>query len=402
MNTPAPANEAKPPPESADFSLVLGGPLYQLLRRARLAGDALQLMRRRLVVLILIAWLPLLLLAALDGHAWSGVKIPFLLDVEMHVRFLFALPLLIGAELVVHQRIQPVIQQFLERNLVHEAARARFDAAIASALRLRNSVKAEVALLAFVYLVGVLWIWRTQLALDVSSWYGVSVDGKLQPSRAGWWLGCVSLPLFQFILLRWYFRLFIWARLLWQISRIKLNLIPTHPDRCCGLGFLSQVSYAFAPLLLAQGSLLAGMMADRIFYGGAKLPDFKAELVGIVAFMLLAVLGPLLVFSPRLEEAKRTGLREYGLLAQRYVREFEQKWLRGGASPAEQLMGSTDIQSLADFGNSFEVVKSMRWVPFTLQVVLQLAVATLLPVLPLLLTVVSPEELLNRLLKMLF
>ena len=141
----------------------------------------------------------------------------------------------------------------------------------------------------------------------------------MQPSLAGWWLGCVSLPLFQFLLLRWYFRLFIWARFLWQVSRIELKLMPTHPDRCGGLGFLALVSHAFAPLLLAQGALLAGMMANRIFYAGAKLPEFKVEIIGLVAVMVFAVLGPLLVFAPKLAAAKRAGLREYGTLAQRYV-----------------------------------------------------------------------------------
>ena len=153
--------------------------------------------------------------------------------------------------------------------------------------------------------------------------------------------------------------------------------MPTHPDRCGGLGFLASVVYAFSPLLLAQGAVLAGMMANRIFYAGATLPEFKVELIGLVAVMVFAVLGPLLVFSRQLEAAKRAGLREYGVLAQRYVRDYDRKWLRGGAPPDEPLVGSADIQSLADLSNSFEVVKDMRWVPFSLPTVLQLAVTTL-------------------------
>ncbi len=212
----------------------------------------------------------------------------------------------------------------------------------------------------------------------------------------------MSLPLFQFLLLRWYFRLFIWARFLWQVSRLELNLQPTHPDRCGGLGFLADVSHAFAPVLLAQGALLAGNFANRIFYAGAKLPEFKVELIGLVAVMVFAVLGPLLVFGPQLADAKRRGLREYGILAQRYVREFDRKWLRGGAPADEPFVGSGDIQSLADLGNSFEVVKGMRWVPFTSQTVLQLAVITLAPVVPLTLTMISLEELLERVFKIVF
>jgi hypothetical protein len=394
MNTPTPAG---------DFSLVLGGPLYQLWRGTRLADDTLHLLHRRLLVIVLLAWAPLLLLSIADGNAWgAAVTLPFLRDVETHVRLLLALPLLILAELAVHQRMRPVIAQFLDRRLIPDAARAQFDAAIAAAIRLRNSVAAEVLLIAFVYIVGVGFIWRTQIALDVTSWYGGHADGRLQPSLAGWWLGVVSLPLFQFLLLRWYFRLFIWARFLWHVSRIELRFVPTHPDRAGGLGFLGAVAYAFAPVLLAQGALLAGMMASKIFYAGAALPQFKVELIGLVALMLLAILGPMLVFGPKLEAAKREGLREYGTLAQRYVREFDEKWLRGGAPTDEPLVGSADIQSLADLGNSFEVVRGMRWVPFTGQTVLQLAVTTLLPVVPLTLTMISPEQLLDRLLKLVF
>ena len=99
---------------------------------------------------------------------------------------------------------------------------------------------------------------------------------------AGWWLAWVSLPMFQFLLFRWYFRLFIWARFLWMVSRIKLNLMPTHPDRCGGLAFVVSVRIAFGPLLLAQGTMMAGMMANRIFYAGAKLPEFKEELIALV------------------------------------------------------------------------------------------------------------------------
>jgi hypothetical protein len=387
----------------SDFSLVLGGPVYQLWRGTRLAGDTLQLLRRRVIVLALFAWAPLLLLSIVEGHAWpDSVKLPFLYDVELHVRLLVAIPLLVAAELVVHARMRPVVGQFLERGLIPNAARARFDAAIAAALRLRNSIVAEVLLVAVVYIVGVGVIWRTQFALSVASWYGVPVNGRLQPSLAGWWLWLVSLPLFQFLLLRWYFRLFIWTRFLWQVSRIDLMFVPTHPDRCGGLGFLSGIPYAFSPFLAAQGAMLAGMMASQIFFAGATLIQFKVEIIGMVAALVFAILGPMLVFGPKLEAAKRTGLREYGVLAQRYGREFDAKWLRGGAPDGEPLVGSADIQSLADLGNVVEVVRGMRLAPFTLQTAVQLAVTTLLPVLPLTLTMISLEELLERLLKIAF
>ena len=389
--------------EPPDFSLILGGPLFQLMRRARLSGDVAELVSRRVIALALITWLPLLVLSIAEGRAWGdSVNVPFLLDVDVHARFLLALPLLIFAELIVHQRMRPVVGAFVTRGLVPEKARWRFDAAITSAMRLRNSVLAEVLLIAFVYGVGVLIIWRSYSAIEVPTWYGRTLGGKLHPTLAGWWFGCVSLPLIQFILLRWYFRLFIWTRFLWQVSRIELNLVPTHPDRAGGLGFLSTVTYAFAPLLAAQGVLVAGVMANKIFYASAKLIDFKMELFALVTMMLSFVLVPLLVFIPRLARTKRVGLVEYGAFAQRYVREFDEKWLRGGAPADEPLVGSGDIQSLADLGNSFEIVKGMKPVPFGKDTLLQLAVISLAPVAPLVLTMIPLGELLDRFLKVVF
>ena len=313
-------------PDPRDFSLVLGGPLFQLLRRAHLSDDALMMVRQRMTVIALIAWLPLLVLSALEGRLLGGsAAVPFLLDVEVHIRFLVALPLLIIAELVVHQRMRPLLRQFLERDLIPENAMPQFEAAIASAFRLRNSVLAELLLIAFVYGVGILIIWRQYLALDTATWYATpSTDGS-KLSLAGIWYGYVSLPIFQFLLLRWYFRLFIWTRFLWQVSRIELSLVPTHPDRVGGLTFLSNTVYAFTLLAVAHGALLAGQLANRIFFVGAELTQFKAEIAIMVIFLLCVVLGPLLVFAPQLAAAKRMGLREYGTLAERYVREVDAK-----------------------------------------------------------------------------
>jgi hypothetical protein len=389
--------------EPQDFSLVLGGPLFQLFRKAHLAGDALELVRQRIIVISLFVWLPLLALSALEGQSLGGgIAVPFLLDVEVHVKFLLALPLLIAAELVVHERMRLVVRQFLERNLIPESTTPRFDAAIASAFRLRNSVLAEVLLIAFVYGVGILIVWRQYTALDTATWYATpSVEGS-KLSLAGMWYGYISLPVFQFLLLRWYFRLFIWSRFLWQVSRIGLSLVPTHPDRIGGLGFLSNIVFAFTLLAVAHGALLAGNLANRIFYLGAALPEYKIEIAVVVIFLLCVVLGPLLVFSPQLAQAKRTGLREYGTLAERYVREFDAKWLRGGAPAGAPLVGSADIQSLADLANSFEVVRTMQIAPITRDAFLRLVAATLVPVVPLLLTMMPLEELLKRLFGILF
>ena len=216
------------------------------------------------------------------------------------------------------------------------------------------------------------------------------------------WYGYVSLPIFQFLMMRWYFRIFIWTRFLWQVSRIELSLVPTHPDRVGGLGFLSNTVYAFTPLAAAHGGMVAGFITNRIFYLGASLPQFKIEIGVLVIFLLCMVLGPLLLFAPQLAKAKRTGAREYGTLAERYVREFDTKWLRGGAPAEEPLVGSGDIQSLADLNNSFEVVRTMGIAPITKSAFVQLVAATLAPIVPLALTMMPLEELLKKMFGILF
>lgn len=383
--------------DAENFSLVLGGPMYQLLRRSHLSDDTLSHVRWRVVVAMAVTWLPLLVLSAFQGQLFDNAAVPFLHDLELHVRFLLAVPLLILSELVVHERLRPIVRTFLDRNLVASDALERFDDAIRSGLRLRNSMLAEVLLLGFVYLIGVTVVWRHYIALDAATWYGAPGAGGTRLTPAGWWFGYVSLPVFQFLLMRWYFRMFIWTRFLWHVSRIPLQLVPTHPDRVGGLGFLGNTVFAFMTLALAHGVMLAGPLASRILFLGAKLPQFKLEILVVVVFVMLLVFSPLLVFARQLSMAKRAGLREYGTLSERYVRGFDQKWLRGGAPPDEPLLGSSDIQSLADMGGSFEVVAGMRLAPITRPAIMQLGMAVLLPVAPLLLTIMPLDQLISQL-----
>ena len=252
------------------------------------------------------------------------------------------------------------------------------------------------------YGIGVLVIWRQYLAFDTTTWYAMPSAAGPHAWWAGRWYAWVSLPLFQFLQCRWYFRLFIWARFLWQVSRINLRLVPTHPDRVGGLSFLSATAIALSVLAMAHGVLLAGTLAGRIFFLGASLPQFKAEIAILVIFLLCLVFGPLLVFMPRLLEAKWKGLADYGTLAGSYVQDFDAKWVRGPKPANETFVGSADIQSLADLGNSYEVIRTMRFAPITNQAILGVVAATLLPIAPLLLTVMPLEALLKKLASILF
>ena len=138
-----------------------GGLLYRFWRRTGLSGDALQFIHRRVIVAAVLTWVPLLLLSLAEGNAWgrSGT-VTFLQDIETHLRLLIAVPLLILAEIRVHRVLPQIVQLFVERGLIPDAARSQFDAAIASAMRLRNSVVPELLLIVLVYSVGMPFVWR--------------------------------------------------------------------------------------------------------------------------------------------------------------------------------------------------------------------------------------------------
>jgi hypothetical protein len=308
---------------------------------------------------------------------------------------------MLAAELLVHQRMRGIVAQFVERKLITEDHMERFRKAILSAMAWRNSIAAELILIAIVLPLG--YYLRSEIfSLKASTWYATASSHGGSLSLPGLWFSWVSNPILQFLLLRWIYRIAIWARFLWQVSRIKLDLMPTHPDRNGGLGFLGGSAFAFSPLLAAFSSLVAGLVASRIFYEGAKLTDFKLEIVFLVVFGMILVLAPLIVFAPQIMAAKRLGKREYGALAADYVRQFDRRWLRNPHPEAAPLLGSTDIQSLADLDQAYAVIKEMKAVPFSRDMLIQLLCATLVPFVPLVFTMIPFETLLDHILKSVF
>jgi hypothetical protein len=388
--------------EGKDFSLVLGGPFFQLLKRVHLSGKGLELVKLRIIVLALFAWLPLLLLSILNGQAWGdSLNLPFIEDLDVHIRFLVALPILIFAELLVHQRISIVVKEFQERNLIPESDISKFHHAISSALRLRNSSIAEIAIVVLIYGIGYQLVWDQTAGIDSSAWYSDQALGKGNLSLAGIWFRYLSLPVFQFLFVRWYFRIFIWARFLFQVSKIKLRLLPTHPDDVGGLGFLANSIFALMPLAFAHGVLMAGLISNHIFQEGASLLDFKVLIIVVVVLVICLIILPLFFFSSQLSEAKRKGSMEYGRFASEFVKEFDDRWLKKKGIVDDSRMGH-DIQSLADLANSFNVVEKMQFAPITKSNFIILVAVTIAPVLPLVLTMMPLAELVKMLSGVLF
>ena len=391
-----------PPPSQnpPSFSLVLGGPLFKMLWRLDSAHSVPRVLRRQTAISVFLCWVPLAVLSMAQAHFLGGVRLSFLRDIETHVRFLVSLPVLILAEIVADQRIRPIVKRFFERHVVAPQDLPKFYAAISAAGRIRDSTTADIVLLVFVYTAGI-WIWRHQILGDAASWYASPMGAQIHLTMAGYWLALVSVPAFQFVLLRWYMQFLIWFWFLFRVSRLKLHLPTLHPDRAAGLGFVGASSLVFAPLLFAHSALLSGQIASRILYNGESLFASKLIFLGYVASSIVAVLAPLFCFTPHLMHAKRKGIARYGNFASRFVTDFDRKWLKSETNVEPTLAGQ-DIQSLADLSNSFAVVRGMRFVPIGNPDIALLLVAAIAPFVPLLLSIMPIDELVIHALKIVF
>jgi hypothetical protein len=377
--------------------LTEGGPGDALLRRLRLAPLGRHAARTA-IALAAVTWVPLLVFSAIEGLAVGGAAIPFLYDLAAHVRFLVAVPVLLLAEIPIGLRLRQVAAHFVEAGLVRGEEEGRFAAIIRDTLRMRDSRVAELIVLGAAYLMtyGML----TSVSFQGgSTWYLPHPDRGLTP--VGYWYAFVALPVFQFLLYRWLYRMLVWARFLRRVSRLDLQLTPTHPDGAAGLGFVGKGCIPFGALLFATSAVVASAVASRVLFGGADLQRFQTVYGALLVLALAVFAGPVLVFAPTLIRVKQRGLVQYGTLASRYTQGFERKWVKGVDASGEPLLGTADIQSLADLGNSYELIRKMRILPLEARDFVAMVIPGVIPALPLAATVMPIADIMKSLLHLL-
>jgi len=378
-----------------NFSLVMSGPVYNLLQNVGLLHRLLPNLTRRILFLAAAAWVPLVLLSLKDGLAFGHrVSVSFLYDFSMYGRILLGLPLLLMAEAVVDPAIRECVAEFVDGQLLPEGEIPQFVEILRRVQRLRDSWIIEFALFALAFFPTFIFQHEWTSAA-ISSWH--TTARGLTP--AGWWFAAFSAPLVRFIAYRWAFRYFLWALLLWRISRLDLVLMPTHPDHAAGLNFLSIAQERFALVFCALGCSLAGRIANSLAFEGASLASFKFIIVGFVALSVVVGLLPLMVLTPKLIRTRRMGVLEYGRLANTYSASFDRKWVHPAESATESLLGTADIQSLADMGNSFNFVEEMKIFPISRKLILQMAALALIPMIPVIAFGTPMAELVNAVLK---
>ena len=382
----------------SELRFELGGPAYRLMQRVGLIVGEGPSVGRRIVAFLLITWVPLLVFSLLEGRALGATpRGAFLLDFATYARFFLAVPLLFAAEIVVAPRLRNAGLQLVHANFVRPEDLPAFEAAIARTRRRREAFLPELIMLG-IALVGARFTFE-QLAAgsSVASWNSLALAGGKGLSLTGLWYHWIAVPILQFFALRMLWRLVIWTLFLREVARLNLNTVATHPDRAGGLAFLGAAHVSIAIFPFALSCILSGAIGFQIYFEGASIKGFELLLAVFVVLSELVCLGPLLMFSPLLARTRRTGLLKYSTLSGTYNRDFEGKWLKGESGPGEPLLGSADIQSLADLGNSYRMAEEMTAFPFGRKQVVQIAIIAALPCVPLVLLVFPMGEVLRLL-----
>jgi hypothetical protein len=384
-----------------NFSLTGGDLIPWLQARFGHSSHPVRVSRRALLA-VLVTWLPLLVLSAAQGLAYGGqTHIPFLRDIAVNVRFLIGLPLLILCEIEIDQRLRVAVKQFLETELIKEPDLPSFENVIESLTRLRDRLLPKVVMIVLAFLPALYTPTMEVMMTTVPSWHFVTPSSGAALSEAGWWFGLVSMPVYHYLLLRWLWRMLLWAIFLWRVSRLNLALVPTHPDRAAGIGFVSSAPVGFSTIAFAGGVVIAGRCGNALAYEGATVSSLKFVMITYCLLSVAILVAPLLVLGPMLFRAKKQGRREYGALASGYTHMFDAKWVHGRPPQGEGLLGSPDIQSLADLNNSFATVQAMRLIPISKQTLIALALSAALPLVPVLILGTPADQLIRTALKFL-
>ena len=334
----------------------------------------------RIFTSIVIGWLPLVVLVAVAGHDRWNSLLSFAGDLGTHARSLIAAPLLILCEVACLKRLAAIVHQFPRSGVIRTGDQAAFNALVTSNRSLMNATIPELVAIVAAYAIAISLI-RYLPNLPGRPWI-LNGSDSVALSLAGWWYSLVSLPLLLVLLFGWLWRVVLWSRFLLRLAAMKLRLIAAHPDRASGLKFLNSSLVAFTPLGFTFGVIAAGAEANQVAYKNASMDDLQTTVFGLIVFVLLLFVGPLLVFIFKLHAQKVEGIFTYGTLADRVGYQFEEKWLRNYDEHGGEALDAPDFSATTDLYSIVGNVHNMKLFPFELRAVVSLVAITLLPFIP--------------------
>ena len=335
-----------------------------------------------------IAWVPLLALSWLvDRATTADIQVPFLWDIGAHVRLLVAMPLYLAVGKYIDPAIRGMVAEFLKRRLVADEAGFR------KLVRRMDGLAASRVMWGII--IGIAFVRGLISAALENNGSWVKSGPDLQLSAAGWWYAVVSLPLLFSISGRWVWKVLIWTYFLASVSRLPLRLVPTHPDGAGGLGFIGLAHSRLAFLVCIANAGLSAKIAVDVLLLGNSLSHYRVGVGAVIAVEIALLLAPLIPFVPMLMRLRREGSMAYGRLGMTYVRQFADRWAPPAHETENTMLGTPDIQSLADLASSYAVIEQTRVLLVTRRDLIKMIGLAILPFLPLALTVMSFGELLQ-------
>ena len=376
------------------FDLLRNDALIRWQRKLRIAPREGLGVVRRAIFFALVTWVPIVVWAALNRRLLESESgEPLLAHFGIHVRCLVAIPLLVLAESAAFKVIDGIVGQFRDRGIVTDEGHPAFLAVLNSMARLRDSS------LPWIGVIGVAVIWSLgspgHAASHDMSWAATGGDFGF----GGWWFLCVARPVFIVLLLGWLWRIGLVVVLFGRLSRLDLSLVPTHPDRSGGLGFVEKFPMAFFLVTLALSSVIASRWMHDMVYHDLTLASFKAPFVAFVVLWSALLLLPLLMLAPRLAAMKRQALRQYGALIGEHGRLVHRRWILGEPVPPTELLDAPELGPVADTAAIYEAVANVNPLPIGKSTVVMVLVPIMLPMLFVIAWQIPIRELLLKLLK---
>ena len=376
----------EPRKDAADefvLSLVRGDFFYRVQRRVGLIPAEGFGLARRVIFWSLFAWLPVAAWAWYAGRAMPPLAgEPLLAHFGVQTRCLVAIPLLILAEGQAHAMTMRILPHFVRSGLVPESQVPAFRAALARTAKMRDATLPWIAML------GVVLSLNTVAELAHRShevtWAVEASAGTTSLGFGAFWFLYVARPIYLALLIAWLWRIVLMGSLFRRVAKLDLSLVPTHPDRAGGLGFLAQVPKIFAPVVLALGSVLAARWAHDIVYHDVHVADLRLQMGAFVIVAVVLFSSPLLAFLPLMAKTKRQALLDYAALVGRHGRLVRDRWIVGEKVDDNGLLSAPELGPVADTGPVYDSVAAMQALLIGKATVAPLLIAAVLPLIPVL------------------
>jgi hypothetical protein len=383
-----------------DFSLSAGGSCNEVLVKMNLQNKP----GRIALTALCIAWLPLVVLSAIEGALYSGTQMPFLKDIAMQSRLLVALPMLIMIKVGIDSKVLEVSKYIADALLSPEERELIHATAIRRAKKLTSSGLTEIFVLIVVVGLTLSMVKNgiySALEGDTSSWMATIKAGNHAFSYSGYWAVFISIPLFQFLGIRWLWRYFVWVMLLFRLSTTNLNLLATHADRSGGLGILLLAQRNFNMLFVAGSVLLSGQLIAELIKYPETFSSTRSLVIGYIVISLILVLFPLTFFVAKLVKTKQQELFKLSKLSAELSRKFDKEWINN--QPIEKIIEQkqVDPSMVLDYSGMYDSLQQLRVVPVTIRDVIGMGIMLFIPFIPIWFVHFSVVELLQKIAGML-